>query len=512
MLLKPLSERRFATCVAGLALLGHVAVAFTHGGPVAVPDVSAYLAFSQWLYGGIIPDETVFNPGYGLLLGAFGWLSGEQLHTAALIVNGLLVAVVVLVTARLTHILGGSQGTVKLVTLIAAIHPSLSASSRIAWPETLLTLLITAATLTVVRQRWAHLGWIVGLGIIIHPRVLVVVCAAAVVAALGGSFRKFAIGVGPALGLTAVALQVTSSWPSERVAAARYLNEDPGPLATALGQWLAVSAGTAGMASIAIMVGISRLKDRREVGAETFLALSALGMLLLGGWVLAGSGRVDTLMYGRYMGPWMIPLAVVAIVFVSKSQFTTPIAIGAIVPTVVATLFAASQLSSVDQPPRRIMTLTMSFLWEALGDSWRPVIFLAGAIAIVGVLSVKPVPFLPAVAILLMSLTSTFLNHRHLAEVGRIADGQVTITDHVPDELECLSHDASVKSYSLWLYRLALPELEHQRVRVTSNEQLCSPYVVAGDHELDRCSNARLLANEPRAKWGLWYLSLGQCD
>ena len=72
--------------------LHHVIVGVLHGGPVAVPDVSAYLSVSQWVHGGDLPSPLPFFPAYGLLLSPFGFLSGASLHSVALGFNGLCAA------------------------------------------------------------------------------------------------------------------------------------------------------------------------------------------------------------------------------------------------------------------------------------------------------------------------------------------------------------------------------------------------------------------------------------
>ena len=70
-----------------LIAVSHAVVAVTHGGPVAVPDVSVYLSFPQWIFGGIALNNPTFFPGYGFLLTPWGWMSGSGLHTVALLFN-----------------------------------------------------------------------------------------------------------------------------------------------------------------------------------------------------------------------------------------------------------------------------------------------------------------------------------------------------------------------------------------------------------------------------------------
>ena len=160
-----------------LTVVLHWVVAIIHGGPVAVPDVPAYLSVPQWLAGGILPKPLHFFPGYGMLLSPFGWTSGSVLHTSALILNGTLAGCCVLVAAKLGRKLNGPDWLPTCCAAIAALHPSLSMSSRIAWPETLLTLVVLIVALMLWRQSWSAAGLIAGLALSVHPRVVVLVCA-----------------------------------------------------------------------------------------------------------------------------------------------------------------------------------------------------------------------------------------------------------------------------------------------------------------------------------------------
>ena len=105
-----------------------------HGGPVAVPDVSAYLSVSQWFAGGVLPDPLHFFPGYGMLLAPVGWLSGSALHDGALVFNGMLAGCCVFGAATLAGKCGGSSTVTTGVAALAAGPPSISMASRSAWP------------------------------------------------------------------------------------------------------------------------------------------------------------------------------------------------------------------------------------------------------------------------------------------------------------------------------------------------------------------------------------------
>ena len=198
----------------------HIVIALTHTGPVAVPDVPAYLSVSQWVAGvGQSPSGLQFHPGYGLLLAPVAGVvqtDGQSLHTAALMLNALAAGAVVVVAGRLALLclaqwggasrwLAGVGGRLTLlaVVLLAALHPSLTAASRIAWPETLLVLATlsvalclaagsvagsvagaaTAAAGSETPQRWLPKHWLTAAGLLaglsfsLHPRALVLTLA-----------------------------------------------------------------------------------------------------------------------------------------------------------------------------------------------------------------------------------------------------------------------------------------------------------------------------------------------
>jgi len=118
---------------------------------------------------------------------------------------------------------------------------------------------------------------------------------------------------------------------------------------------------------------------------------------------------------------------------------------------------------------------------------------------------------IPLAAFFLIAVSSTFVNHFHLHEVGAIADGQVTAASLLPVDAECLSHDATAKSYALWLYRLELPDIQHQRINLQGGENPCGRYVIATPDATARCKAAALLADEPRAQWALWRYPKNGC-
>jgi len=480
------------------------AVAISHGGPVAVPDVSVYLSFSQWLYGGLQPTEPAFFPGYGLLLAPVGWMSGSDLHTAALLLNSAAAGACVILAARLARMLGATPRVEMMAAVLTAVHPSLSSSSRIGWPETLLSLSVLVICLAVQKKRWDWVGMVGGLSLALHPRLIVVVIAMVLVALIHKQMVTLAKGLLPGLLATVIMLQWTDSWPTDRLSAAQSIGDGPSPLLTAAGQWMSLSAGTACLASIGLVVAVCQIRRSRAPALETFLVLSVGAMLVLGGWVLAGSERIDTLLYGRYIDPWSIPLTVLGLTALSRRRVPFKLVAGTAASVIVAFLVAVSGATTVAAPPRRIMTLSLGSVWSTVDKSLIPVLVVAAIVSLVAIATMMRGPWAAVVLLIILSLTSTVSNHRHLNEVGKIADGQVTVAAFLPEEINCLSHDDSAKSYAIWLYRLQLPEMRHNRVHLAANETPCGGYVIADAKALTTCAEAKLLAEEPRGSWGLW--------
>ncbi len=594
-------------------LVVHLRTAVVAGGPVAVPDIPAYLGIAQWVGGdGLTPDGIPFQPGYGLLIAPLVAISqvsllgtqGEVVHYLALVVNSLAATAAVVVAGRLglvcsqrrrvvgaTERLGPQSWQVAgAAGLIAAVHPSLSSASRIAWPETLLGLAVLTVALAVAfaakaagsgasRQAWARAGLVATLAVALHARMIVLVAAVVLTALLCRIGRRAWASLGGGLlfgsAATAVALSLTGTWPTERLSEAAQLDRGAEPILTVAGQLLALGGGTVGLGIIGLAAGVWMaigLAHARRLEPLTValvcLALGALGAVLLGGWTLTGSERADALLYGRYVDPWAVPLAVAALAWFAARpalprsesatsgivaspcppaipRSTLPSSGSAVVGTAVAVaVLACAAVIGVaggyDAAPRRIMTLSFSPAWTWLGERLGAVAVAALVSTLLGVLLVAValrrraptsgeatspraahVPEIAVgaliAAVLALGAVATVSNHRHLADVGAVARDQVAAAEPVSDAVEddgltCLAHDrTSVPDYALWLYRLELPEIAHERVTLNAGDRPCSELVIADDDLAQRCTNARHLIDEPAASWALWRLAGRRC-
>ncbi len=591
-------------------LVVHVRTAVVAPGPVAVPDIPAYLGIAQWVGGdGLAPDGIPFQPGYGLLLAPLVAVAqveqlatqGEVVHKLALIVNSLAATAAIALAARLALVVAARLGPDNLrrwriagaAALFAAVHPALSSASRIAWPETLLSLAVLVVALAVASatkvagtaaslRAWACAGLIATLAVALHARMVVLAVAVVLTALLCRIGRRAwaSLGGGLLIGsaATALALSLTGTWPTARLSEAAQLDRGAEPMLTVAGQLLALGGGTVGLGLIGLTAGLgaaarlTRKPPHRQADAQAVsrpagpgpltaalicLALGALSAVLLGGWTLTGSARADALLYGRYVDPWAVPLAVTALAWLTTRPATprstsatsdvgaAPSSVAAAEPavtpggafppsgaavlgaTATAALLACALVVSAadgyDAAPRRIMTQSFSPAWTWLDDRLSAVAVAALAVTLLGTLLVAAARRSQAAtgalvaAVLALGAVATVSNHRHLADVGTVARDQVvsagTVSDAVEsDGLTCLAHDsASVPDYALWLYRLELPEIAHERVRLNNGDRPCSELVIADDNLAQRCTNARHLIDEPAASWSLWQLPNRTC-
>jgi hypothetical protein len=242
------------------------------------------------------------------------------------------------------------------------------------------------------------------------------------------------------------------------------------------------------------------------------IAASAVGMMGVGALSLYGSQRIDTLLYGRYMGPWALPLIILGLAAICRSEIDTKVIFGAISSILIALAIGLLASSQVSVSGRRIMTLDLGVLWAAFNQRYVVVAVVAAVASIVALLTVNKVPTLTVALLCLLAISGTALNQIHLRNVGAIAEGQSAVARFVPEETKCLSHDDSVKGYAIWLYRLQLPETHHGRIDLDAGEKPCGGYVIADADALIECGGAELLADEPRGTWGLWKYPTQGCS
>ena len=539
--------------MAALVLVAHGVVALSHGGPVAVPDVPSYLSVAQWVAGGLPAPEFGYHPGYGLLLSPFALagLSPDGLHTAALLVNGVLAAGAVLLAWSLVRALApdGPSWLAPGAAALAALHPSLTSASRVAWPETLLVVLVLATAFTMVigtrapsHPWWYALGGVLAtIGTAAHPRMAALgIASLLAVAVVRPGWRAAGAWLaGAVVGVAATALALVAAYTGPagggRLAGAvESAGAGAGLLTTVSGQLAAVGASTAGLALVGLFETARRLLtgarreplaaglERDRLVASVVIGAGAVGTMLIAGASLAGSDRADTFAYGRYLDAYTVALAALALatLAVRHRQVVT----SALIVVAAATALVWTSADLVGRPGMRIMVMGTDPWWRWSEGRLLPALFAGSAVAVVGLvgwLAVERRPQLVALPLglaLALGLGATVTSQDHLSTVGFISSGQATaaavVSERGHDVPSCLAHDRTeIASYVMWLYRMQLPDIEHRRVDLAAGEAPCSTLVIAHttSSTLATCPAATLLADEPRGSWGLWEVPDGAC-
>ena len=160
--------------LAFIVLCVHSLCAIKHGGPVAVPDIPSYLHHTRSLTGLGEDLSTQFHPGMGFLLAplALMGVGGGDLHTAALLLNGLVAATAIPLTHRLAASCGASRRLSSIACVVCAVFPVFSAGSRTAWPEPLLALAVLTVSVCLVSgtsRRLVTAGAVSALSVAVHP-------------------------------------------------------------------------------------------------------------------------------------------------------------------------------------------------------------------------------------------------------------------------------------------------------------------------------------------------------
>jgi hypothetical protein len=507
------------------AAVAHLLVAFLQKGPVAVPDVPAYLSVAQWLAGSRPVADLAFHPGFGLILApaALLGLSGSALHTAALLVNGLIATASIGLSVCLARRLGASYEISLGVAVFTAICPFFAASSQIAWPETLFGFVLVALALILTSKSEARLlaaGFISSFFIVFHPRAIVLSLALFVVATLSGSVKKAVIGLTFGFCCAALTLELTHTWPIMRAQAAQTVGTEPGIFAVLSGQILAIAGASFGLALIALIGGVHEIRSCRDSKqiSKNFILTSSVLMSGLGAWVLAGSDRSDTLMYGRYMDPWLVPLTILGLIFVfGESVNRRKIICAGLLSVAICLLTVLNSADEVSVPGRRIMTVSLGKFWSVANGNLIPTALAVASLTVVAIFVFTLRSRIGIIGLLcfafLASVSTLVSNQQHFYRVGQVAQGQVTVASLLPNDAQCLMYDIeTIRSYAPWLYRLQNPELRHQILTGSPDEKKCGSYVIAGKEIAEKCDDVELMAMEPSAKWGLWRYTTIACD
>ena len=91
------------------------------------------------------------------------------------------------------------------------------------------------------------------------------------------------------------------------------------------------------------------------------------------------------------------------------------------------------------------MTSSLGIFWSWSDGQIRPALLWSLSAGVLGLLLMcirrRGALFIAASLLLLIASASTVSNHRYLAEVGRVAEGQAESIASLPLDVSCLGHD-----------------------------------------------------------------------
>lgn len=395
--------------------------------PFIFQDEGGYLGVARLLVG---DAPTLYGPtylpGYGLLLAPFAaFLDAEGLQRAAQVVNA--AAAAALIPAL--HLIGRRVAqTPPWLSAVAAVVGGTTAASvlqaTMLLPESVFALVVAMSVLAVHRvastgtlPAAVAAGAVVGLTYGFHPRGIVVVGAAMVVAVLAWLVdavrpRPLVAMVGVS-GAVVVAFQLVHAWatstlypegtkPSLAGSPLEALTEPKALVLITAGQGWYLLVASLGLVALgllaAVHVGAVERATPRGLAA-VFVAVGALASLALGAMASYGVGtgevgRADQPVYGRYLEQWVPVLIVLAPALARRWARPAVVAVAAFTAVVGWGIWGA-----YDRPT-----------WD-LPIAWHNIASLRIAIEQFGRDYVVPVSLLAAAAILVLVGVTQVLRH-----------------------------------------------------------------------------------------------------
>lgn len=536
------------------------------------PDEPSQLAIARWLAGGRawnMFDHATWQPALGTLLSPIYWFTddGETAVRWALgfnaLLGGLAAAVLVLITIRLT---GLDAPWSALLAIIAGLAPASLSATSFVWAEGLVTLTFLATLLALLHWCDDHRP---GIGIIAiacsvagytsHSRLLPLV-GMTVLLTVGWAlwrrrWRDFVV-----LGLASGVLMIASvAWtqfilanvwesPNDQNTIGAIWDRVQQPLNVAeslLGQvWyqLVATIGFAGIGALVLVRStIGRAPNRgvtpTATDARVIMAIT-LPLLMTSVVFMAGRGRPDQYIYGRYNDAVMWPVIVLGLAWIGRrishgTQRRHVAAIASTAAAIVATGFAVDQLHGdairERYGVRGMIAGVLAFIdGENTLDVWRTSLVSAGLLLALGAIiwlagagwmpqkagrAVLAVGAVLAIATFAAAVNRTErvadrrLNGWTVASAvsevdAMLPDGSTVAVRPVPT-----SQDPVVKwvpqRQRFQLYQLYLPERTFLRDRGVDDE--IGPYVFAPLHDPELVdAGATLLWTDPSIRIGLW--------
>ncbi|MEQ8439597.1 MAG: hypothetical protein RIB65_19050 [Ilumatobacter fluminis] len=336
------------------------------------PDEPGQLAMARWLSGGTrwnMFDHLTWRPGYALTLAPLARIvdGGEGLVRAALTLNavfaGLSCVLLTLLVRRWTDL--GHRATAGIAAVVA-LAPSAIASSAYTWAESLITL-VFLATLVALQRFIDHRGSAAAVAAValsafamtVHGRSLpmlpVTAAVIGVVLIVDRRWREAVAigGLAATLGLLSVRFTnwvLRNVWdePSDANTAEAVIErlDAPGALLDSfIGQmWyqLVASLGMVGIGTVVLVAALVRPTGRlgRLDAAVVLVLIAPLAATSV--TFMAGRGRPDQLVYGRYVDAVIWPVAALGLAWSWRRLRATTEHRRSLVPVGVALVTIAS--------------------------------------------------------------------------------------------------------------------------------------------------------------------------
>ncbi len=412
----------------------YAVVAASANGPAVIFDEVGYLAQAHQLAN---PDATWalcgngYSAGLPLLLAPLWWISSNPATVYAAAI-GLVVACGVAVmwpAYRLALALGARRAQAVVAAAVVTLPAARVLTANFVLPETLLTLLVVGTAAAVASyassRRPATLllaAALVGAASVVHARALPLAVVTAVWAAVAARRRiSLAVSAVAVIGALVAAGLVLQTWlssqvfpSSDRIGATsdRLGNVDAARLATvALGQGWAQATSWVVLTAFGLGIAVVAWKRKRgplERSAWLWLGAGALAQAAFFVVFLARANswgfRLDVPIYGRYLDPFVVPLAVVGAVALLRGTNRRVLGIAAISTTVVVALAPVAIAATLSDTPAFVDFAILGALPFVTGGTLVGFWWLAGAVTAGLAAAVWALSRWPRVAVALLAV------------------------------------------------------------------------------------------------------------
>lgn len=533
----------------------HVWLSTVMEAPVIHGDEVGYFATARWLARQGVQSGLKYFPGYSLFLAPIFWFTEDALtaYRASLVVNGAFAGatscVHYLIVRRVARF--SSLGTRILATFTVSLFPAMLLFSNLIMSESMFALLYAATVLLVHRTvttnspiGWAVVGFTAASLYAVHPRGLVVLLSLALVSAWSlwpwrrSASQLGALAAGAAICVVGTRALIVATTGGGSAGDADYtvsslLTGFPDisylrTLApTIAGQLFYIALASASLAAIGLALAF-RASVRLTRGTRdatgyvlVFAGTSTILMLGLSSAFMRRGGRLDALIYGRYVEGVMGPLILLAAISLlgARDPLRTSLRDRLIIG-LVPVLAGAAGLAirgdfelRGDVNPVNVLGLYPQLRYLS-GIKVAPLL-VYGVLVVTAVAflsRVTPVPSLVVIGAVFLA-TSLYTNFDYFKAGSHSRGGQRVVADHLDDVVRvaggpsCVGYDQD--SFSFWHehnYRFFYPK---PIVRFSTNrrERPCSSLFISGRNDITRLypGSAMVLPENhfPQALWVL---------